>query len=283
MMKTKFLDRMRRLGQVDENSSKTVLIGGCGNLGSKVASSLAKLGFGRLILIDDDIVEEENVGYQEYGKSDIGKSKVEALKKRVKEDHPWVKVESLNVHVPAVGDPLITFSNMLKDTEGMIKEAFERTHCCVASFDRTGPRLTFLALSIIYNKPIVFISAWSSGQSHYGAIQVWREGIACPLCYSIYALESRDNIYVAHPFISTFIASYASLIVEYLVRGLDIEPYIKVELHGVSPIKVDYFKLCKPTDECICGMRDKLRSRFESEGLMGVVEEIIERIERIKG
>jgi len=283
MRKAKFLDRMKRLGWVDENQSKTVLIGGCGTLGSRIALNLGKLGFGRLILVDDDKVEEENIGYQEYGQQDIGQPKVEALKKRIENDHPWIKVKSHGIHVPAFGDPILTFNSVPGNTENIIKEAFKESDCIVASFDKVEPRLTFLALSIIYSKPIVFTSAWSSDRSHHGIIQIWREGLACPICYSIYTLRSEDYPYVAHPFISTFIASYTSLIVEYLVRNLDVEAYIKIELNGVGPIKVDYFKLCKPADGCICGKKNELKDRLEKEGLIGVINEILSRIEQIMG
>lgn len=58
---------------------------GCGATGSKVALSLAKLGIKNIHCWDDDIVEEHNIPNQAFALSDIGKPKVEALKRVILE------------------------------------------------------------------------------------------------------------------------------------------------------------------------------------------------------
>ncbi len=56
-----------------------ITIIGAGGLGSPAALCLAKMGFNNIILIDNDEVEEPNVGTQIYDKEDIGKPKVDAM------------------------------------------------------------------------------------------------------------------------------------------------------------------------------------------------------------
>jgi len=58
----------------------TVLIGGCGAIGSQTAVALARIGIGTIIVVDGDILEEHNIYNQVYSKDQIGKSKVDALK-----------------------------------------------------------------------------------------------------------------------------------------------------------------------------------------------------------
>lgn len=60
-------------------ASTSVAICGAGALGSNLADILARQGFRRITVIDDDRVEEHNAGTQTYRRSDIGKLKVAAL------------------------------------------------------------------------------------------------------------------------------------------------------------------------------------------------------------
>jgi molybdopterin/thiamine biosynthesis adenylyltransferase len=58
----------------------TVVIGGCGAVGSQTAVTLARIGIGRIIAVDNDVLEEHNIFNQIYQKKQIGKGKVIALK-----------------------------------------------------------------------------------------------------------------------------------------------------------------------------------------------------------
>ncbi|MBX4913661.1 MULTISPECIES: ThiF family adenylyltransferase [Rhizobium] len=62
---------------------KTVVIVGCGALGSGVASLLAKSGVSRLVLIDNEILGWENIRRHELGAESVGIAKVDALKARL--------------------------------------------------------------------------------------------------------------------------------------------------------------------------------------------------------
>ena len=60
-----------------------ITIIGAGAIGSFVALSLAKMGFGDITIFDDDKIEEENMNCQFYRFKDIGKQKVYALQELV--------------------------------------------------------------------------------------------------------------------------------------------------------------------------------------------------------
>jgi len=59
----------------DKLTEAKVAIIGVGGLGSAAAELLARAGVGKLLLVDNDIVEECNLGRQFFSKEDIGKSK----------------------------------------------------------------------------------------------------------------------------------------------------------------------------------------------------------------
>jgi sulfur carrier protein ThiS adenylyltransferase len=56
-------------------STKTIGIAGCGGLGSNCAVALARIGVGKLILVDFDIVQESNLNRQYYYNDQIGQKK----------------------------------------------------------------------------------------------------------------------------------------------------------------------------------------------------------------
>jgi len=68
-------------------------IAGCGGLGSNVAMALARIGIGKLILVDFDVVEPTNLNRQQYFINDIGKRKIDALEEKLKMVNPFLLIE----------------------------------------------------------------------------------------------------------------------------------------------------------------------------------------------
>lgn len=71
-------------------------IAGAGGLGSAVAVALARIGIGRLILADFDVVEPSNLNRQQFFVDQIGQPKVEALRDNLARINPYVRVEIFN-------------------------------------------------------------------------------------------------------------------------------------------------------------------------------------------
>lgn len=64
--------------------SCTAAIAGLGGLGGTVAEQMVRLGFGKLILIDSDVVEESNLNRQLFAvESSVGKAKTLAARQRL--------------------------------------------------------------------------------------------------------------------------------------------------------------------------------------------------------
>ena len=71
----------------------TVGVAGCGGLGSNVAVALTRAGVGRLILADPDRVELSNLNRQAFDRDDVGRLKVEALRRKLLRIHPGLKID----------------------------------------------------------------------------------------------------------------------------------------------------------------------------------------------
>lgn len=69
-------------------------IAGCGGLGSTAAMALARVGVGKLVIVDFDVVEPSNLNRQQYFVSQIGQPKVKALAENIRKANPFVRVEA---------------------------------------------------------------------------------------------------------------------------------------------------------------------------------------------
>lgn len=82
-------------------------IAGLGGLGSTVAGALARIGVGKLILADFDVVEPSNLNRQQYFTDQIGLAKAEALKANLARINPYVMLEAHQVRLDAANLPKI--------------------------------------------------------------------------------------------------------------------------------------------------------------------------------
>ncbi|PLX91120.1 MAG: thiamine biosynthesis protein ThiF [Desulfuromonas sp.] len=81
--------------------NSSVGIAGAGGLGSSIALALARIGVGRLIVVDFDLVEPSNLNRQQYFIDQIGQPKVEALRDNLLRTNPLVKVQAIHDRVTA--------------------------------------------------------------------------------------------------------------------------------------------------------------------------------------
>lgn len=107
--------------EIKSNLKKcTVGIAGAGGLGSNVAMSLTRVGIGKLIIIDFDIVTESNLNRQFYFKHQVGFKKVDALRANLLSINPNLTLET---HDAKLDENNIL--NFFRDVDVMV-EAFDR-------------------------------------------------------------------------------------------------------------------------------------------------------------
>ena len=84
----------RSSGLINDFQNKIFHILGCGAIGSSAATQLARMGVDEFVLYDLDKVEVQNIGVSHYVIRDVGKRKVDALDRHLKEINPEVTVHT---------------------------------------------------------------------------------------------------------------------------------------------------------------------------------------------
>ena len=83
---------------VKKLEKSTVMVVGCGAVGSFAIEALARSGVGHIIVIDFDKVEESNINRQLFAlSSTIGKTKVEVAKARIHDINPNISVDAFDL------------------------------------------------------------------------------------------------------------------------------------------------------------------------------------------
>ena len=116
---------LRNSPQLKGKLEKSIIgIAGCGGLGSNAAIALARIGVGKLILVDFDVVEPTNLNRQQYFINDIGKRKVDALEEKLKMINSFMQIEK--------------YFEKLNSTN--IKIIFKEAHVIVEAFDKVSEK-----------------------------------------------------------------------------------------------------------------------------------------------
>ena len=136
-------------------------VAGCGGLGSNVALSLARVGLGRLILADFDVVVPSNLNRQQYYVEQIGDYKVDALKANLERANPFVRVETHRLELTPANIPLI-----FADAD-VIVEAFDKAEMKVMIIETV--------LTQMVGRPLI-VGSGMAGYGRNNAIRTEREG-----------------------------------------------------------------------------------------------------------
>ena len=136
---------------IHQKIAKSVVgIAGLGGLGSAVAIALARVGVGRLLLVDFDVVEPSNLNRQQYFIQQIGMPKVEALQKNIAAINPYVTIQ--------------TYHEKLDRTN--VERIFKEAEVVVEAFDHAEEK-TMLINAVSEKMPDKYIVA-ASGVAGYG-------------------------------------------------------------------------------------------------------------------
>ncbi|MGF3554887.1 MAG: sulfur carrier protein ThiS adenylyltransferase ThiF [Thermoplasmatota archaeon] len=156
-------------------------IAGLGGLGSNAAVSLARAGVGKLVLVDFDIVEKNNLNRQYYFLDQVGKYKVDALKENIKKINPETTVETYN----------------MKLIKGSMEKPFKEVDVVIEALDNAETKTVFIEeiLTKLPRKPIVAASG-VAGYGHSDRIKTKKLGCLY-MCYDEHAKSSDDDVLMA--------------------------------------------------------------------------------------
>jgi sulfur carrier protein ThiS adenylyltransferase len=128
----------------------SVGIAGLGGLGSAIAVALARVGVGRLVLADFDVVEPSNLNRQQYFVDQIGLLKTDALGSSLRRINPYTAVET---HAVKLGP-------------GNLFPMFGKVDVMIEAFDRADQKAMLLQAFTAGKPEVPFIGA--SGMAGFG-------------------------------------------------------------------------------------------------------------------
>ena len=131
-------------GVHEKIKNSCVGIAGAGGLGSNIAIALARVGVGKLIIADFDLVEPSNLNRQQYFIDQIGLPKVVALQENLQRINPGVQLESIQQKITP--DNLLTHFSAVD----VMVEAFgaaDQKAMLISHFLRYCPQIPLVAAS----------------------------------------------------------------------------------------------------------------------------------------
>ncbi|UAM97599.1 HesA/MoeB/ThiF family protein [Polaribacter litorisediminis] len=150
MDKNKLFKRQITLSEIGEVGQQklqnaSVLVVGCGGLGSPIAVHLAASGIGKIHLVDFDRVDISNLHRQVfYALEDVGKPKVEVLSHFIKQRAPFTEISFTN-------------KSMTKENVFQLIENFDLV---IDGTDSLPTKYLLNDACVIRNKPLVYGSLY---------------------------------------------------------------------------------------------------------------------------
>ncbi len=121
--------------------TKTVGIAGAGGLGSNCAVALARVGIGKIIIADFDVITKSNLNRQYFFHDQLGQKKVLAIKSNIQRINPSVVVDA----------------RVLRLTPENIPQIFAGCDVIVEAFDRADQKQMIIetVLEVFPQIPII--------------------------------------------------------------------------------------------------------------------------------
>lgn len=163
-------------GVHEKIKNSTVGIMGLGGLGSSVAIALARMGIGKLVLTDYDVVEPTNLNRQQYFVDQIGMKKTRALQDILARINPYVAVAILDEEL----------------TEDSIARHFQSVDVLAECFDDAAMKAAALRAALCGLKDKGYVG--SSGVAGYADNNIVRTVRIYPKVYIV-----GDGITAAEP------------------------------------------------------------------------------------
>lgn len=241
---------LRDFGEDDMESimNTTIAMVGAGGLGSPALRLMAAIGFGRILIVDRDIVELSNIQRQTvYNTGDIGRPKAEAAAENLEQMNPNVDYEPVCASISETNAvDLLREADIIVDGLDSFKA-------------RKAVNLASLSLSI----PYVFAGA----VEHYANLSTFIPGkTGCLQCVMGDVEDNPENTCARVGVSPTLLSIAASIQVEEaLLLSTDRSPHLANRLMAIetSSLSFDTFQIGRVEDCSECSQPHKITSRRE--------------------
>lgn len=148
----------------------TVLLLGCGTIGSRVAELLVKAGLGHILLVDNDELRVGNVCRHVLGLDKLGEKKSVALKEHLLQRNPYAEIEE--------------FSNDILAADTWLVRAIKQADLVISCIGRDAIETWINECTMSFSKPTLFCRTYA--HATIGEILFARSERCCFRCASEY-------------------------------------------------------------------------------------------------
>jgi molybdopterin/thiamine biosynthesis adenylyltransferase len=245
---TSKLFHSRSILETDILKNASVCIIGLGSGGSQVAVELAKAGVGRLVLVDYDRLELNNISRHACGLSDIGRLKTNAMKDLLLNKNPEALIETFDLNVDDTTD----------GNYPTLKERVGRCHLIIACTDTVQSRYNINTLSLELR--VTTIYGKCSTRAAGGEVLRVRPGSSACLSCVYGKMKITPDETASFERLRKMTPAY--------VPDSDVEAQIQVGLSSdIAPIsnmivKLSLVELCRGKPSGISSLDEELRAQF---------------------
>ena len=184
----------------DKIQSAKIGIAGAGGLGSNCAFNLVRSGFKNFRIIDFDVIDHSNLNRQFYFDDQVGKSKVEALKKNLLRINPDLDIDA----------------RVERIEKENIRELFEDRDIVVEGFDKAEYKSMLVETFLATGKFIVSASGLVGiGDSDEIKVNRLKKNL---IVIGDMKSDSKDNPPIS-PRVNIAAAKQADVVLEYVISG----------------------------------------------------------------
>ncbi len=186
---------------------KAVTVAGVGGVGSISVELLARVGIGKIFIMDFDIVEEENLNRLVYREEHIGRYKTDVLTEIIKKINPDVEIKPYNKDIMAF------------DFENTLEDILAKSDMGLMCLDNIPARQFFNIKCVKLKVPYIDSGLLRSGLGGYLHLVIPRE-TACYQCTGSVKVTSTSDVDGPDCSASmpTTVNIIASLQVQHLIR-----------------------------------------------------------------
>ncbi|MCD6490971.1 MAG: ThiF family adenylyltransferase [Candidatus Njordarchaeia archaeon] len=200
--------------ELQKLKEKKVTIFGLGFIGTRIVEDISKY-IHRINLVDYDLVEKENIGYQNiYEVSDIGKHKILCISEKIEKTNPYIKVRPYVIRVPS-----FVHESLAGKTSGL-DAIIKNSNLIITTFDTIYPRLTIQRIATRYGIPLIDVGVGPND----GQIHIWLpgKGTSCIACHSFETIDlsgSLRQIYSSNPLLAEILSGIATDLAIRILQG----------------------------------------------------------------
>jgi molybdopterin/thiamine biosynthesis adenylyltransferase len=176
----KIFSRNTGILETDAMLEKTVIIIGCGSVGSLISLELARAGVGKFVLIDSDIFEYHNICRHQCGVKDVGKFKAHALKERILDINPLAQIITCTTEIERI-------------PQGIFDAHCQGESILVGAADSREADARANEIACLYDVPFISIGLWH--RAYAGEIFYSLPGMPCYTC--VFAEQIANSAQVA--------------------------------------------------------------------------------------